>query len=84
MDSPLGPMMITIYCFYKQDLLARIKGPNYYVRYVENIFCMSVNVVEAKVFYQALNTLNLRLHVERRTMFFPFKVSYIGALETNL
>lgn len=44
--------------FFKQILFAHIEGPNYYVTFMDDIFPMFENEVEAAVFYQSLNTLH--------------------------
>lgn len=48
--------------FYKQKLLARIEGTRYYVRYMDDTFCVFENNVEARVFYEAPNTLHPTFH----------------------
>lgn len=53
MSTPLGPMIANIFVgFYEQDLISLINGPNYYVRYVNDIFCAFDN--KAGIFYKVL------------------------------
>lgn len=66
MGSPLRPMLTNIFVsFYDQDLFTRIKGPNYYDRYIGDTLCEIINEIGARVFYQALNTLPPDLHFTR-------------------
>lgn len=49
MGRPLRLMMAN-----EQDLFVQIKRSNYYVRYVNETFCVFDNKVEAGVFHEAL------------------------------
>lgn len=46
MRSPLGLTMANIFVFFQKDLFAHIEGFQYYVRYMDNTFC----VIEVGVF----------------------------------
>lgn len=61
-SSPLSLTLTNIFVgFHKQDLTEHIKGPNYYVTYVNSAFCVFNNKVEAGVFHETLNKLDLAL-----------------------
>lgn len=63
MDSLLRPMLTNIFVgFYDQNLFTRIKGLNYYDRYIGDTLCEIINEIETGVFHQALNTLPPDLH----------------------
>lgn len=55
-------------------MLAHIEGPRYYVRYVDDTFCVFENEIEAGAFCQALNTLHPPLHFtfEKNNGVIPF------------
>lgn len=53
MSISLRPTFANI-CFYKQDLLARVKWLNHYTRYINDTLCVLDNDVEPVVIYEAL------------------------------
>lgn len=60
-SSPLRTTLTNIFVdFHKQDLTEHIKGPNYYVTYVNSSFCV-FDKVKAGVFHETLNKLDLAL-----------------------
>lgn len=64
MGGPLGPTMLNIFISFlgKICLLACIEGPKYNVRYVDDIFCVFENDVEAGCFNKTLKSLHPALH----------------------
>lgn len=47
--------MANIFGFHEQELLAHIEESRYYVRYVDDTFCVLENEVETRAFHQAIH-----------------------------
>lgn len=93
MSTHLGPIIANIFVvFYEQDLISLINGLNYYVRYVDDIFCAFDN--KAGIFYQVLEALRPACTLQaKRKIIVSFgcsdaqiglRISHIGVPETIL